>query len=107
MTALVVAATNDIYRDFERNVRISGEEVKLRRLTSIDQIRGTIPEKVVVLPQGWVSMSQTERANIVDYCRRKNISIYNVTQSKLDTFADLLKQEKENAASKANSRSPE
>ena len=103
MTALVVAATNDIYRDFERNVRISGEEVKLRRLTSIDQIRGTIPEKVVVLPQGWVSMSQTERANIVDYCRRKNISIYNVTQSKLDTFAKLVEEEKENAQDKVGS----
>ena len=103
MTALVVAATNDSYRDFERNVRISGEEVKLRRLTSIDQIRGTIPEKVVVLPQGWVSMSQTERANIVDYCRRKNISIYNVTQSKLDTFAKLVEEEKENAQDKVGS----
>lgn len=100
MTALVVAATHDIYKDFERNVKLSGEEVKLRRLTRLDQIRGTIPEKVVVLPQGWVSLSQTERANIVDYCRRKNISIYNVTQSKLDTFDKLVEQEKENAEAK-------
>ena len=106
MTVLVVAATHDIYRDFACNVKLSGEEVKLRRLTSIDQIRGTIPEKVVVLPQGWVSMSQTEQANIVDYCRRKNISIYNVTQRKLDTFAKLVEQEKaKDAEAKAYSES--
>lgn len=90
----VIAATEPQYKKFKEAVFQSGEDAKLRRLYSPQGLYGTRPKRIVVLPGGWDSMLLNDRNLITAYCARNSISIYNVTQSKLDTFAELLEQEK-------------
>ena len=99
----VLAANEPQYKKFKEAVFQSGEDAKLRRLYSAHGIYGTRPKRIVVLPGGWDSVTCNERNLITAYCARNNVSIYNVTQGKLDTFAELLKKEKANAQSKAGS----
>lgn len=99
----VIAETESQYKEFKELIFQSGEDAKLTRLFSAKALYGTRPRRLVVLPGGWHSILQGDKVLITAFCARNQISIYNVTQSKLDTFAKLVEQEKENAQDKVGS----
>lgn len=94
----VIAETESQYRAFKEAVFQSGEDAKLQRLFSAKGLYGKKTERIVVLPGGWHSILQGDKNLITAFAARNRISIYNVTQTKLDTFAELLEEEKKKDA---------
>lgn len=90
----VIAETESQYKQFKELIFQSGEDAKLTRLFSAKALYGTRPRRLVVLPGGWHSILQGDKNLITAFCARNQISIYNVTQSKIDQLTQLVEKEK-------------
>ena len=102
----VIAETESQYKEFKELIFQSGEDAKLTRLFSAKALYSTRPRRLIVLPGGWHSILQGDKNLITAFCARNQVSIYNVTQSKLEQLTQMVEQEKaKDAEAKAYSES--
>lgn len=101
----VVAANPVQFLFFKRLVVDSKDE----QVSAEDVVRahrfnwqGAPIKRIIVLPGGWASLAAEREAQVLRaYCARRGISLFNVTETKLAKFKELvdLEKEKENADS--------
>ena len=97
----VVAATTEQFDFFKRLVVASKDE----QVSADDVVRaqkfnwqGAPIKRIIVLPDGWTSLAAEREAQVLRaYCARRSISLFNVTETKLAKFQELVEKEAANA----------